>query len=70
MTEPLDIQTQLERYARAVRELRAVAFEARNRIERAEAVLAEAQAFARDRRRHAVRAAGRHRSARTEAADA
>jgi hypothetical protein len=44
-------------YDRAVRELRAVALEARGRIERAEAVLAEAREFSRRRRRCAAKIA-------------
>jgi hypothetical protein len=61
VTDRIDaIDDELERYARAVRELRALAVEARARLERADAVVTEAQTFIRDRRRRAARAAAKH----------
>ncbi|MBI3049023.1 MAG: hypothetical protein HYY76_12020 [Acidobacteria bacterium] len=52
----------LEVYGRAVRELRAVALDARERIERAAAVVAEARESARRRRRRADKIAANRTS--------
>ena len=61
MTDRIDaIDDELERYARAVRELRALAAEARARLEQAESVVTEAQTFIHNRRRRAARAAAKH----------
>lgn len=43
----------LDTYSRAVRELRGVALDARNRIERAASTIVDARAYARRRRRTA-----------------
>lgn len=52
----------LDAYVRAVRALRAVALEARGRVERTATVLAEADLFTRRRRRRARKAAARLRA--------
>ena len=59
VVEDVTASTALEAYCRVVREFRAVALDARERVERAESVVVEAAEFARHRRRRAVKAAAR-----------
>jgi hypothetical protein len=51
--EAADVPTALEAYIRVVRDMRAVALDARRRIEQGAAVTADAREYARRRRRRA-----------------
>jgi hypothetical protein len=53
----------LDEYTRTVRDLRAAVTEARGRVDRATAVVAEAEVFARRRRRRARKIAARRHGA-------
>jgi len=57
--DQLSVRAVLDVYAHAVAELRAIAQEARGRIEQSAAVVAEAREFARRRRRRGHKLAGR-----------